>query len=177
MTKSQYVLLGLLNRFGGMSGYDVKKHINKTIKPFWDESFSQIYPSFERLNTQGYVKKLQISENSTNGRIVYEITEKGTKAFTDWVHSPITMQKTRSELLIRMYLGHESIPDRMVSMILEVQAEMTEQYNLFIGLRNINSETLDQNPYENLILDFGIKHRKFVMDWCDHALKNLQESD
>lgn len=50
--KSQYALLGMLT-LGEMSGYDIKKLFDTSLRNFWGESFGQIYPILRRLVREG----------------------------------------------------------------------------------------------------------------------------
>ena len=45
---SRHAILGVLG-FCPMSGYDVKKLIERSIAHFWNESYGQIYPILNRL--------------------------------------------------------------------------------------------------------------------------------
>ena len=49
---SRFAILGVLS-LGAMSGYDVKKLIERSIAHFWNESYGQIYPSLNRLAAEG----------------------------------------------------------------------------------------------------------------------------
>ena len=49
--KSKYAILGMLS-IEPMSGYDIKKEVEKSISNFWTESYGQIYPVLRNLIAQ-----------------------------------------------------------------------------------------------------------------------------
>ena len=41
---TRYVLLGMLANWDGMTGFEIRKVIEGSVRHFWRESFGQIYP-------------------------------------------------------------------------------------------------------------------------------------
>ena len=50
--KSRYALLGMLS-LTSMSGYDLKKAIDLSVRHFWQENYAQIYPMLKQLTKEG----------------------------------------------------------------------------------------------------------------------------
>ena len=58
--KTMYVILGLLSHTP-MTGYDIKKRIDSTLKYFWGASFGSIYPALGELEKQKFVTRETLS--------------------------------------------------------------------------------------------------------------------
>src|SRR5256885_17054267 len=73
---SRYAILGVLSR-RAMSGYDVKKLIERSIAHFWNESYGQIYPILNRLAAEGLAERRRERQRGRAGRHVYSLTPQG----------------------------------------------------------------------------------------------------
>ena len=63
---SRFALLGLL-ALRPMSGYEIRKTIERSISNFWNESFGQIYPTLADLVAEGLVREVP-SKSSRRAR-------------------------------------------------------------------------------------------------------------
>ena len=52
----EYAILGFLN-YSPMSGYDLKKLFDNSVRHFWPADQSQIYRTLGKLAEQGYVER------------------------------------------------------------------------------------------------------------------------
>ena len=73
---SRHAILGVLG-FCPMSGYDVKKLIERSIAHFWNESYGQIYPILNRLAAEGFAERRREKQRGKPDRHVYSLTDKG----------------------------------------------------------------------------------------------------
>src|SRR3954471_24501358 len=94
------VVLGLL-RFGPMSGYDIKSTVDRSTRFFWAASYGQIYPELRKLEQEGLIHGEDTS-NGGRGRRVYELTDPGRDALTNWLHGATTTIEYRDESLLRL---------------------------------------------------------------------------
>ena len=81
--KMDYVLLGLLS-IESMTGYEMKKRLDTSLRFFWGGSYGSIYPTLNQLETEGKVTK---EDTSSNGRekITYSITAYGKETLKEWL--------------------------------------------------------------------------------------------
>ena len=54
--KMDCVLLGLLSH-EPLTGYEIKKRMDTTLKLFWNASYGSIYPTLNGMERDGYVTK------------------------------------------------------------------------------------------------------------------------
>src|SRR5256712_13582840 len=73
---SRYAILGVLSR-RPMSGYDVKKLIERSIAHFWNESYGQIYPILNRLAAEGLAERRRGRQGARADRPVYSLPPYG----------------------------------------------------------------------------------------------------
>src|SRR2546422_4002758 len=73
---SRYAILGVLSR-RPMSGYDVKKLIERSIAHFWSESYGQIYPILNRLAAEGLAERRRGKQPRKPERHVNSLTPNG----------------------------------------------------------------------------------------------------
>src|SRR2546430_17546335 len=84
---SRYAILGALSR-RPMSGYDVKKLIERSIAHFWNESYGQIYPILNRLAAEGLAERRREKQRGKPGRHVYSLPPKGRQEIDRWLALP-----------------------------------------------------------------------------------------
>src|SRR5437016_14223203 len=94
------VVLGLL-ALGPRSGYDIKSTVDRSTRFFWAASYGQIYPELRRLEKEGLIRG-EHAPNGARGRRVYELTDSGRQALTDWLHGTTTTIEYRDESLLRL---------------------------------------------------------------------------
>jgi len=91
-TAVTWAVLGLLG-LRPMSGYDIKRAVDRTIRHFWAASYGQIYPELKRLEEAGWIAG-QDAGRGGRSRRVYRITARGRRALKDWLHG----RETRIDL-------------------------------------------------------------------------------
>ena len=82
----ELALLGLLSQ-GPLHGYELRKRMSAIFGPFRALSFSVLYPQLRRMLEAGLIQECDAEHGSRRSRIVYSITEFGTKRFLDLAES------------------------------------------------------------------------------------------
>lgn len=79
-----YVLLGLINNKGSLSGYQISQEFKHEVGDFWHASHSQIYPELARMKDDGWL------EDTNDGKSTYyKITDEGSKVMRTWLEEPL----------------------------------------------------------------------------------------
>ena len=176
VNKSQYALLGMLT-LGPMSGYDMKKLFDGSLRNFWTESYGQIYPILRRLVAQGWATLKEDPQGGKLDRKVYAITAKGRAALQKWLQEPTEAPGFRLEILLKLFFGPEvpvEVSRRQVLAFREIAVETLESYkSIEAGLRQDKSGHPGQ-PYWMITLDYGRTYFEGVIAWCDRTLKRLK---
>ena len=101
--KINCVILGLLSH-EDLTGYEIKKRMDTSLKYFWGASYGSIYPTLSELVNQGLAAKRDGAENNRN-KIIYSITEEGRNYLKDWLTLPVDKDELRYETLLKLFFG------------------------------------------------------------------------
>ena len=55
LSRTAYVVLGILAIHDNQSGYEIRKTIEQSVGFFWGESYGQLYPTLKRLVDEGLI--------------------------------------------------------------------------------------------------------------------------
>ncbi|MEU9030786.1 PadR family transcriptional regulator [Streptomyces sp. NPDC048383] len=113
---TSWAVLGLLSFGEELSGYDLKKWSDWSLRFFyWSPSFSQIYSELKRLEKAGYATSRMIAQDTgTRDKRVYRITDEGMAAVREWAReAPVDPPVLKHGPMLRMWLGHLLEPEQM----------------------------------------------------------------
>jgi DNA-binding PadR family transcriptional regulator len=97
-----YAVLGLLSR-EELSGYDLKRWMERPLGYFWSARHSQIYPELARLEEDGFVTHEVVEQSGKPDKKVYRITAGGLEALKQWATQPPVSRPVRDELTLKAY--------------------------------------------------------------------------
>ncbi len=118
---TSWAVLGLLSFGSELSGYDLKKWADWSLRFFyWAPSFSQIYSELRKLEDLGYAASRVVSKDDVRGKRVYSITAAGTEAVARWANSsPTEPVVLKHGVMLRMWLGHLGDPSSLRETLIE----------------------------------------------------------
>ncbi len=175
--RTQFAVLGMLMA-GPRSGYDLKRQFEEQIGHFWSESLGQIYPTLARLKEEG---SLRVRTEKTPGRPdrkVYSVTERGRKKFDAWFDEAPARERVRNELLLKVFFGTESSPERVLEHIERYEAEQTETgrlYRMFSQVIEEREVSDERRLYWRLALASGRHINRARLAWCREAKASIRE--
>jgi PadR family transcriptional regulator AphA len=158
LTPTSFIVLGLLERVGQATPYDLKQLVAGNIGDFWTLQHSQLYSEPERLARGGYVEEER--EESGRRRRTYRITARGRDALAVWredVHPEPT--ELRDLGLLKLFLGAD--PAALAAGQIETHRAKLGEYE---AMRAAAPEGVPEGMM--LALDAGIEHeRQFLRFW------------
>ena len=112
---TSWAVLGLLSFDEELSGYDMKKWADWSLRFFyWAPSYSQIYGELHKLEDLGLVTSRIVDKNDVRGKRLYRITAEGERAVTAWANeSPAEPAVLKHGVMLRMWLGHTADPAKL----------------------------------------------------------------
>ncbi|MCX4544164.1 PadR family transcriptional regulator [Streptomyces sp. NBC_01565] len=125
---TSWAVLGLLSFGEELSGYDLKKWSDWSLRFFyWSPSFSQIYSELKRLEKAGYASSRMVAQESgARDKRVYRITDPGLAAVREWAReTPVDPPVLKHGPMLRLWLGHLLEPEQMRE-VLTRQQEFAE---------------------------------------------------
>lgn len=174
--KIDYVILGLLSH-EDLTGYEIKKRMDTSLKYFWGASYGSIYPALSDLVERRLADKRDGAENKRN-KIIYSITEDGRNYLKEWLQIPVGRDELRYETLLKLFFGNEGGELQAIAHIDAFQEKTEKELPYLIGaadtLRN-NIDVDDTHKYYLLTVEFGIKAYRAYLEWCEEAKEVLGE--
>lgn len=168
--KMDYVILGLLSH-EPLTGYEIKKRLNTSLRFFWGGSYGSIYPTLNELEKNGKVTKKGTRSNGRE-KITYSLTEKGTSYLIEWLNDPVEKDELRYETLLKLFFGSENgfdgARDHIARFAENARSELKILRMFADNLLNCLDE--DTHKYYYLTVTFGIRTYESYLKWCKEAI-------
>ncbi|BBX07855.1 PadR family transcriptional regulator [Mycolicibacterium aichiense] len=120
LSATGWALLGMLSYETELSGYDIRKWIDWSMRYYYGSpAFSQIYSELKKLEKMGLLTSRADGAGTRNRRL-YRITPRGMDAVTRWAReSPVEPPTLKHPAILRVTLGHLSDPASLKQMLQE----------------------------------------------------------
>jgi DNA-binding PadR family transcriptional regulator len=107
-----WAVLGLLSFDRELSGYDLRKWANASLRFFYGSpAMSQIYRELRRLEGCGYAASRPAASEEARRKRLYRITPAGRDALAAWLRdAPVEAPVLKHSVALRVWLGHLSDP-------------------------------------------------------------------
>ncbi len=164
-----WAVLGLLTR-RPMSGYDIKRQIDRTIRHFWAASYGQIYPELTRLEAAGWIA----GEDAANGgrsRRLFTITPAGSDALRRWLVGDETRIELRDESLLRLFFADAAPLELGLGLL---RARRAGYQAMLEQLRALDDGTGPDPPFIDLVYRWGLDYCEWGIEWCDRQERRLR---
>jgi len=104
LTPTSYIVLGLLERTGEATPYDLKQVVAASVGNFWSVPHSQLYAEPERLARAGLLDERR--EPGGRHRRLFTLTGGGREALDAWRHEPTEeLSELRDPGLLKLFFG------------------------------------------------------------------------
>ena len=176
-----HALLGLIN-YQPSTGYDLKYKFQKSIHFFWNAALPHIYRSLKQMEKEGWIASTIEHQSGKPNRKVYNITGQGKKELIQWLAEPPEELELRHTMLVKVFFGKQLPPERMVEHLKnwrEYHVNLLKQYETLampaIKYQSKKASYANDAYFWGLSLDYGIRHARMVIEWCDQALKDIEK--
>jgi PadR family transcriptional regulator, regulatory protein AphA len=173
--KTKFVILGLLS-IKPMSGYDIKKFIDTSIRHFWSESNGQIYPALTRLLQENLIILEQKQQKGKMVSNIYSITHTGLAALENWLIETTERKEThRDEELLKLFFGKDSSHNASIELLKKREERVREKLKKYHAIQK-ELEHLKNSPsfsYWDICLQNGIYHAEVELRWCQESIQKL----
>jgi DNA-binding PadR family transcriptional regulator len=174
---TSWAVLGLLSFGEELSGYDLKKWSDRSLRFFyWSPSFSQIYSELKRLEKAGFASSRMVTQDTgTRDKRVYRITDAGMDAVRTWAReAPVDPPVLKHGPMLRLWLGHLLGPEQMR----EVLAQHREFAEKMRQRALADVEDAKGEPawvYPALTLKWAERYYACERDLADAMLSDIEE--
>jgi len=176
-----YAVLSLLSR-EDLSGYDLKRWMERPLGYFWSARHSQIYPELARLEEEGFATHHVVEQRERPDKKVYGITTAGREVLREWVTEPPSSQATRDELVLKAYSIWLAEPDDAAALFEEQGRLHDEQLGHYEEIESWMQDEWGESPE---LMDFdrfasyaalrrGIGYERGYAEWCRWVAAKLE---
>ena len=169
LTPTSYIVLGLLERAGEATPYELKQLVAASVGNFWSVPHSQLYAEPERLAGAEYLREQR--EPGGRRRRLYSLTDRGRDALDAWRDEATEeLPELRDPGLLKLFFGAE---ERALAAVRRDahRAKLAE----YEARRGLDTGDGPRGPWR--ALDAGIAHeREWVRFWAKLAGELAQGS-
>ena len=159
-----------------MSGYEIKKSMEKSIGYFWQESYGQIYPTLKSLLKEGLLKsRTKIQEKGVQ-KIVYSITKKGEEELDKWLEEDVEFQTYRNELLLKLFFGKKSSVSNSLHHLEKQKSKTTRTLKQYEAISSRTQKAFAKNPnlpFWICTVQYGMEILKAELHWIENTKKEF----
>jgi DNA-binding PadR family transcriptional regulator len=121
LSPSSYVVLGLLEIYGPMTPYDLKKSVDGSVGYFWSFPRAQLYVEPERLKELGRLTEEREPEGRR--RRTYSITEEGRATLREWlVAETYEHTEIHDPGLLKLFFAQAMTRDEVIALARQQEA-------------------------------------------------------
>ncbi|MFJ9817291.1 PadR family transcriptional regulator [Streptomyces sp. NPDC101151] len=159
LTTSSFLVLGIIDKLGEASAYDVKVEAGRTVAPFWSVPHAQVYAQCDRLLAAGLL--IQVRRESGRNRRVLTLTDQGRRALGQWLADPeFVPVEARERGILKLWFGAR--PELLAPVQLAEHEGTLGEYE---QLAEDVGELLTAGQRE--ALEFGIRYERMMVDFWD----------
>jgi PadR family transcriptional regulator, regulatory protein AphA len=158
LTPTSYIVLGLIERVGEATPYELKGLVAAGVGNFWSLQHAQLYTEPKRLTRAGYLEETR--ERGGRRRKHYKLTAAGREALSKWVSQPTDeLPELRDIALLKLFFDAEALP--------LADAQLTSHREKLREYEQLARQAGDELPSGQLAtLQAGIAHeREWVRYW------------
>jgi PadR family transcriptional regulator, regulatory protein AphA len=162
-------LLGLIAEVPGVSGYDIMKIFDLSMAHYWHAHHTQIYPTLDRMEESGLIKRRNVVQRNRPNKRLYTITPSGERLLIEWLESPFEGINLKHPPLLRCrFLGHLGA-DGAMAVLKEEQRSWAIHLKRY---REIEKDYFaDGKAYRDVNAMFSMFTLKRGIDWMQENIK------
>ena len=172
-------ILGFLS-YSSMTGYDLAKLFDSSIKFFWYAGANHIYFELNKLEKKEFVSCEYIVQQDKPNKKLYHITDEGKKEFLRWLASDSEdVSKNKNAFLMKVFFSGSSDIDQSIAML----KRFIDDCNAYIDSMNKVPTAIDANRgfveplqalYWEFTADYGLRQTKFCIEWAGDCIEKLE---
>ena len=173
---SSYIILGLVERMGQATPYELKARADEGVGHFWNFSRAILYKEPARLEKLGLLHASQ--EQTGRRRINYAITKKGRQALSDWLNDPVDSETEIRDLgLLKLFFAASG---SLAALNHLIQGKITAHSERLANYRAIKQTIKPEGDalYSLAALEMGLRFEAMsVAFWTDMAKRKIKLPD
>jgi DNA-binding PadR family transcriptional regulator len=174
LTLTEYAVLGLLGHVGRpISGYELRKVLDRSVAYIWQPSKTQLYAVLPQLVAAELATSREVEQRGRPDKQLYRITRAGRLAIREWLErDEDTTDPDRSMLVLKLFFGSQGDRRALVRQLASFRDAFARRLATYEEMRD---EGEGDDEYTRLTLRYGIARAEAARDWVDTALRELTE--
>ncbi|MEN4010504.1 MAG: PadR family transcriptional regulator [Chloroflexota bacterium] len=178
----KHAILGFLSN-NPLTGYDLKKAFDQSVRHFWPANQSQIYRTLAELDEQGLVEKEVIPREERLDMKVYSITKAGREELRRWLSTPLPAQDYREPTLIQIYFGGKLSDEELIQLLNHEIQSLQERLAIYESIYKMNQAVIhhvaDLRASVLMVstLEYGILTNRAALDWLKCVLERVRSGN
>ena len=176
----KHAILGFLS-IAPMSGYDLKKAFDNSVRHFWPADQAQIYRTLAALAGEGLATVEDIDPGDPLSRKVYHVTASGRDELHHWLTAPLTTPDDREPFLIQVFFSSLLRDEEAAAVLDRQRAAVAEQLAAFEAMfRAYSAAPTNQTRamfYSLLTLEQVIVQGRPYLAWLERAADRARAGD
>jgi PadR family transcriptional regulator, regulatory protein AphA len=173
LTSTSYLVLGLIEREGPSTPYELKRHVAATIGHFWSFPHALLYTEPARLTGLGLLTEER--EAAGRRRRLFTITERGRAAIGAWLAKPAQEPtELRDAGLLQLFFADlGSLDDRRALAVAQLEihratlARYEEDRRAERGLNGSDSAARTIEHWRGVTLPMGLLHERAAVEFWE----------
>ena len=178
----EYAILGFLN-YRPLSGYDLKKVFDNSVRHFWPADQSQIYRTLARLAEKGLVEQEVFRGVDRPDRKEYRITPAGQEALHTWLLNPLPSQDLRIAELIQVFFAGQLSDKQALALFERLAADaraVLAVYDRIPQAAGVDDPAVGpprERFFWQLTLDYGVMSARADLVWLEQVIARLKAGE
>ncbi|MEE1815792.1 PadR family transcriptional regulator [Streptomyces sp. NPDC091368] len=157
LTTPSFLVLGIIDKLGEATPYDVKVEAARTVAPFWSMPHAQVYAQCDRLLDAGLLS--EVRQPGGRNRRLMSLTAEGAAALRGWLADPAFVPvEARERGILKLWFG--ASPRVHAPVQIDEHRRTLDTYE---DLAQDVGELLTRGQRE--ALEFGIRYERMMVDF------------
>ncbi|HEY8721704.1 PadR family transcriptional regulator [Pengzhenrongella sp.] len=175
----RHAVLGFLS-LRPLSGYDLKKYFDASVRHFWTADQAQIYRALGQLAGDGLVEVDVVAQDGRPDRKEHHITSAGLAALDDWLRAPLEPHTAREPFLVKVFFAARlSVAETRAIIDARIVAAQAQLKVLRAFADDATAALTGPPGIERLLttatLENGIRHVVTELDWLRDLRRGLED--
>jgi DNA-binding PadR family transcriptional regulator len=178
----EHAILGFLND-RPLTGYDLKKIFDQSVRHFWPADQAQIYRTLNRLEQQGLAAMEIVEQADRPDRKVYHITAAGRQELRRWLTTPLPIGDNRSAPMIQVFFAAQLSDEEIIAMferVAETMRQGLQQYaRIPQAIEAYQDYTLSRREFFcwMLTLEIGQMTARTNLEWLETVIQRIRSGE
>jgi|SRR5581483_7227527 len=177
LTLTEYAILGLLGHLTEpISGYDLRKVVERSVGYIWQPSKTQLYAVLRRLVAAGLASEEHVRQTHRPDKTLYAITPTGRAAIRAWLdRDEDESEPDRSIFVLKLFFGAQGDRAALVRQLVAFRDAYARRLSVYEAKWDARpeAERRPSDDFTRMTLRYGIERARAAVEWANATLEEL----